>query len=618
MIRTSYAALPEPISPLDPHGLRPSRITSTDTQGAEFFSAVYLDSPSLGLDERLVGRSTKPLRVRKRAPLELVGLEGSKFATNGLGQLADERTARRRRRSTVSVPQSPRSPRLSRGDISMPASPVLRHLPIHTNTTSSTSSSTQAHHSISRIFLAPSPLVISPPPPLPHKGKTGKQRISSVTSDLHLGLGRFGSYAVSPCPGPSPPPSPVNSPKAQRHHNSPPRDIEKYRSKPLPPSPPTPSRAPPKAAKLLGVDCTNLISRSTKQKSKRHDRPLPTQTLVEIERFLGHVPRKPSKTPPGLKNPSRTRPTTSHPIENQTQNIGQGATVRHTGGDGSMWLDVEEEQEFAWLMSDMINQPPLPLSSFNEQGQVVNDENEDETGEYDQWGMGNFTSVLNIPKLKSSHGKSKKKTSKDETFLELDSPGFGNTTFGYSLDMSDPWSRYPSSSSPPKKPAQPAPTQLATPPPSETESTASSGRNSPPRGRDRPQPLTLLAKRSRDPNLPIISATSSATHPTTPFTRPRRAPTVPILIPANTTPPVPPVPILPASIPGSLLPIDHVDVFDPPAMSYFEPITPVDRTHRVINGGTAAATRSVESVKTGGAWLKKVVKPNNLSRVGRI
>lgn len=126
-----------------------------------------------------------------------------------------------------------------------------------------------------------------------------------------------------------------------------------------------------------------------------------------------------------------------------------------------MWLDVEEEQEFAWLMSDALTAvPPAPLPSVaaveakakatrkaeaqaveemvrimekREGRQRVKQLDEMDVlcgsdGESEKWGMEAFTSILSIPKPKfvstSTKSKSKfsrKKPSKtDISFLEVE------------------------------------------------------------------------------------------------------------------------------------------------------------------------------------------------------
>ncbi|ORX35649.1 hypothetical protein BD324DRAFT_631014 [Kockovaella imperatae] len=241
---------PEPISPVDPSP--PCRVR--DTPGTEFFSALHLDSPR--------GMGTKPLRVKKRVA-----------RTAGV----------RARRSTLSLPRTPRS---SSGH-STPTRPQ------RTNTTSTNAS--RIHHSISQIFLASSPLDLSPPPlPPKHHAYSGVETIA-----------------------PSPPVSPdTDSPRL----------------------PLTPSRAPPKAARLLGTHVKTQIKQKVPR--KHHYRPLPTQTLIEIEKFLGNVPPAPPKS--SLKPISRA-------IERK---VGHGKTVRHRAMDGTMWMDEEEEQEFASLLGD--------------------------------------------------------------------------------------------------------------------------------------------------------------------------------------------------------------------------------------------------------------------------
>lgn len=60
-------SMDELLSPLDPHPLKHHQ--SRQTAGTEFFSVLYLDSPSFPEDERPESESlggTKPLRVVKK------------------------------------------------------------------------------------------------------------------------------------------------------------------------------------------------------------------------------------------------------------------------------------------------------------------------------------------------------------------------------------------------------------------------------------------------------------------------------------------------------------------------------------------------------------------------
>lgn len=167
--------------------------------------------------------------------------------------LLTTRQGRRRRRSNVSAPHSPRTP---------PTSPRPR--PSRTNTTSA--SSIHPHQTISRIFLS-LPDEMTSPHPL--RARPRNPRRPSGQSDFHLGLGRFTSYDESAKPGPSPPISPAASPTKRNFTYS----AQTRRVKPRhPPSPLTPSRAPRKAAELLGAAPPPRSS-----KRKEHFRPLPAR-----------------------------------------------------------------------------------------------------------------------------------------------------------------------------------------------------------------------------------------------------------------------------------------------------------------------------------------------------
>ncbi|WVQ99646.1 hypothetical protein IAU59_006785 [Kwoniella sp. CBS 9459] len=421
---------------------------------------------------------TKPLRVKKKKGIAV--------------RVAQPKA--RRRRSTLSFPHSP-SPRT-------PVSPrpsAPRRYPSATSTKSlKTCSSTSAltpgssslasrhpHATISRLFLSlPQD---SPSPTIPHfishshlrehsEGKRNKKDRDEMKrqyerysgSSLHLGLGKFGSYDPI-APGPSPPTSPGPSPTKRAFMIT-----SQYAKKPLPnpPSPLTPSRAPRKAAQLLGAGYTanppsygygggkkkfGVGASGNSALNGKHFRPLPNSTLTEIERFFGDVPKKPSSKPSSLSNTSTSRSrskstsaksqSTSHASHMNDRgagdrHVGEGETVKHRGEDGSMWLDVEEEQEFAWLMSEIFALVPQPLPSpsglvkhqangteaVEEEGVKVLYESEGDEG---KWGMETFTSVLSLPKPSSKtspqsspKAKSTKVTRRakasDDSFLDLD------------------------------------------------------------------------------------------------------------------------------------------------------------------------------------------------------
>lgn len=661
----------EPISPIDPHmsfplpptGLpvRPSLATHSETRPrspslirrearetghTDFFSAVYLDSP-LGPDEieqdsldghggaggqlEIVG-CTRPLRVKKKALIvKMPRHAGSCEFPCASCRENTGLTLTVRRRSTVSVPTSPESLR----SFSIPPSPLLAR----SDTITSTSSSTlRAHHSISRIFLNASPIAATPlPMPSPIRASTSLDRLSapippprsparpprvrriaSATSEYHLNLGVSSSFDSTALPGPSPPNTGGSSPHR--------REFLAVTKSPLPAqpaSPVTPSRAPAKAAKLLGAGIDKpaktaaAILTRPYHKKRQNFRPLPTQTLVEIERFFGEVPRK-SKALPRPPYGSKTVNATWPGPAGGERHVGEGKTIRHMGADGNMWLDVEEEQEFTWLMSDVSFSVPSPLPVVvDAQGwEVIYEETSDNGVENEQWGLENFKSVLAMSEpqsMKSRHpfaavGASiKEKTlakkgkkvmrDKEESFMD-----FGESKSSKNATLVNrpkrlvvptstlPWSsstesltvvtptKSESFSSPDASPSHSSRSRSASPPVRPPRP------DSPPRVRNRPPPLTLQAGK-KNPNLPIVSTTPEPTRvearidatPVTPFVRPRRAPVpheapaVPAfaLIPA--IPILPPMPAMDAQRRDYLLDIDN--------NLSFSPTLPRRRTH---------------------------------------
>ena len=571
--------------------------------------------------------------------------------------------ARHRRSNVSSVPQSPRSPTFSRGHDSVLVAGTAAPAPTasalaRSNTTSSTTSTLHPHHSISRIFLEGSPIPASPPPAIPGKsharasqvtnagpdarataysalslsGPSGASRPArpirshtprsaklSIRSDLHLNLGSVHTYDDCAQPGPSPPSSVATTPTPSLHSFDtseppplPPHDRRNARGgRAYPLSPLTPSRVPAKAARLLGatVGTPPVGVPSRHGKKKDHFRPLPSETLVEIERFFGTVPPKPSKkskpsTPPSSGNAKLSRKAhISGPIHLGgdglgDRNVGRGGTVRHQGEDGSMWLDVEEEQEFAWLMSETYTRPSIALNAARAGKATTGPGHAGSSSTSSQiskdtdaaWGMETFTSVLSLPKGKRGKtGQAKAQYGFGESFFDFGDeddrlgaePAKGSKSNKAAKRPRNasrlvvPTKTIPCSSS--TEPLQVVtPTKAATTPSAHIRAVSSSAApdsddaynstspraDSPPRLKNRPPPLRL-APVVVNPRLPVISTTpgSSTVHhsqvqadarvkirvganaPVTPFVRPRRAP-----VPAGAAPnPVEPPPSMPAT-----------------------------------------------------------------------
>lgn len=319
------------------------------------------------------------------------------------------------------------------------------------------------------------------------------------------------------------------------------------------------------------------------------------------------------------------------------ETIGQGETVKHRALDGSMWLDVEEEQEFAWLMSDVVAAvPPAPLPSvaavnakakgepearaveemvrakqMREERQRVKQLDEMDVlcgsdEESAKWGMEAFTSILSIPKPKSTSAKpkpkskfSRKEPSKIDisaSFLEMETPKRQDFSFDISsrdITNLQLWNRHvrshsnPTPDSPKYEISDPlplfedipldftAPRDLS-PIMREDSGFGSSelknGRglsSSPVRVKNRPPPITL-PQPVVNARLPVLTATSPSdlashsppsstvqiqveptaapahtvlgTMPTTPFVRPRAAPAPGHGLRATGPSPPPPVP----------------------------------------------------------------------------
>lgn len=532
-------------------------------------------------------------------------------------------------RSIISGPVSPRST-ISRMYSSRPSSPGLARS--YTSASTSTTTSTlHPHHSISRIFLNGSPTLVSPPPPVPPKnaarlsscpevgskrpritGEINKDanptrtrpakphrseartrphlqtsRPASVAtlaaSEYHLNLGQYAMNDDLLGLGPSPPVSP--SPTYLPASPSPiPQSYRRPSRPPLPPSPLTPSRTPAKAAKLLGtseistnhkprvlgVDVHSAMRKlQEREKRKEHYRPLPTQTLVEIERFFGEVPRNPK--PHGkhrldivhLGLTARGLP--GHPSE--ARYIGEGREARWKDVMGNTWRDAAEEQEFAWLMSDLslpspnpterpraVSSPSTPDRSTSERkldpanAIMPNDINKQRTAggkvaiAHGTMGKDTLQSVVITPeptksqlktarerqnrphaastsastenpapakKTQDRNGKRGKKAAraKGESFMDFDA-----------LDSPDHQSTAPraarrdekhvgwTSSTESLAVLTPPLSESSSPPPSPRAEMSPPRSPSPPRVKNRPPPLTLKQGR-KNPNLPIISTT---------------------------------------------------------------------------------------------------------------
>ena len=522
------------------------------------------------------------------------------------------------------------------------------------------------------------------PPPLPDKSNSlhsktasSKSTRSSCPSDLHLGLGHFETALQLPF-GPSPPPSPLVSPKQRAATTA------RYRTKPLPLSPLspiTPSRAPRKAAALLGASGTASSYRNGTKSSGssgkvgkkaldgKHYRPLPGSILVEIERFFGDVPKK-HKTPPGLKAKRPVPRNGPSAIDNPVgeRKVGEGNTVRHNDDEGRMWLDVEEEQEFAWLMSD---QPSLSLP-LSIPGLSDSDLPTDE-GEEDDWEMERFTSVLSLDKPKKREKGNRHKAEKvlgiqrgavEKSWLdlEMDNPANTRTSRAERAErkrtVSDEMEYYPwrfkalnkvgttLSGSLPSMPSlpslvgrsvSPARVQdelaLIDPPPrlsSRTASPSPTRAPSPPRVKNRPPPLTLVGGKPKS-NLPILTATTpnnsrkgKSNHSTTsslPKSRPfhrSRVPSSPRPLPASKAPSTPFVHPRPAPFPRSngIPPVPPVPA--PPAFHAMIRTKPnlaaIMNPDIQVLGAPAQSELGIENSQEQVSWFEPIT-PTNPSRL---
>ncbi|WVQ67326.1 uncharacterized protein L199_005522 [Kwoniella botswanensis] len=413
-----------------------SRISSNDSGEYE-----DLDDPQIRIRTNkcsTVGGGTKPLRVKKKKGVTAVKV-GSKT------------------KKRISIPHSS-SPHYSRSFTTHSTSP--RQFGYTGNKPKRNPSCNSGKSNLSRTYANISSMFLNLPSDSPTEKKgTMKGRIGNATefsdSSLHLGLGKFTTYdPISP--GPSPPSSPLPSPNKRTFVSTSTTTTGEYTKKPLPhpPSPLTPSRAPRKAAALLGASVPTGFAQSRKGGGKvhglntKHFRPLPHSTLTEIEKFFGDVPNKNQK-PSSTNNTKRSKPKSTGGTGGMDErgmgdrNVGSGETVRYKSEDGSMWLDVEEEQEFAWLLSEIFALIPQPLPDLT-LAKVKSNETTGSQEEENKWEMENSTSILSLPKPKAhSNGKSKtgKKTkvASENSFLDLglDTPKLPRTNI-------NPWTSTPS------------------------------------------------------------------------------------------------------------------------------------------------------------------------------
>jgi len=424
------------------------------------------------------------------------------------------------------------------------------------------------------------------------------QRNPSISSrsELHLAL----EVNDQVRPGPSPPLTPL-SPR-RRKSSIPLTPITPVRpSRKVPGSPVTPTRAPSKAMKLLGTMPPALPPKQGRRK-RDNFRPLPHSTLVEINQFFGNAPKKPSKTSKSDPSKSATR------VQDEARNLGGGNTVLHQGQDGHMWFDIEEEQEFAWLMSD----PSVPRPRAKvPQSIATTEDSEDET-----WGIRAFTSVLAQP---SKPRKEKESKRVEDSFVDMfDKPKVRTRRQPKPTAAPHPWSAAALAQDSPPGTTPPALVSRLV----SDSSSSSSGLSSPeynpepprrPKHRppplvldlvpkaglpvvclNSPPPLTYIRKPSVEkPVSPVQSRTSIQT----PFVHPRRAPKPRTSI-ALGHPPLPRstdtrMPLLP---PLTIYMSEEEEL----EISCFEPVTPTEEKH-------FGHIRSGSAEKRGG-WLKKVVR----------
>lgn len=424
------------------------------------------------------------------------------------------------------------------------------------------------------------------------------QRNNSISgqSEIHLALGIDDQVN----PGLSPPPTP-HSPR-RRKSSIPLTPLTPVRPRRrVPSSPVTPTRAPSKAMRLLGTAPPPLPPKQTRKK-RDNFRPLPHSTLLEINAFFGNVPKKPSAKISALKG-SRS----AHRLPDESRNVGGGETVLHKGEEGHMWFDVEEEQEFAWLMSD----PTVPRPRKKVSAPTPVEDSEDET-----WGMKAFTSVLAQPS-KAKKEDREKSTRVEDSFVDMFDKPKVRTRRQHTKAAPHPWSAAALAQD-----STPATTPPALVSRSANDSSSSSGLSSPEsaaspprRPKHRPPPLVLdLQPKS---GLPVVCLNSPPAVPfsnrqpkvnkpaspaqsrrsiQTPFVHPRRAPKPRAAIGLG-HPPLPRstdtrMPLLP---PLSIYMADEEEL----EVSCFDPVTPTDETKFAHN-------RSGSGEKRG--WFKKVVR----------
>jgi hypothetical protein len=391
-------------------------------------------------------------------------------------------------------------------------------------------------------------------------------------------------------PGPSPPFTPLTPVRLRKtsYPLTPTASARPVRRTPA--SPVTPTRAPSKAMKLLGTAPPAPPPKQSRKK-REHFRPLPASTLNEINQFFGNVPKKSCTKTAAAETASANR------LGNVDREIGSGATVQHRGEDGSMWLDLEEEQDFAWLMSDPSLSSRSPASR-----------NSDEDG----WGRKAFSNVL-APTAKAKPSKAKPvEDSFNDMFADRAKPksrkpvarsAVPHPWSAAALAADDPPDLVPrnvsdssSSSSGPS-----SPTSDASPPP-------------PRRPKHRPPPLILDLQPKH--GLPVIILNSplvpmsmnaqprqprpaspikprmSVLSAQTPFVHPRRAP-MPMSIGLGH----PPLPRMTDTRMPLLPPIELYDPDEELQISCFEPDSPTDAKHPGFN-------RLGSNERRG--WLKKV------------